>query len=80
MGYLSRPLSGKRIHYFLHPIVCEDGTVEQKVGGCDFVSIDEVAVGQQGVPVVKVVELQGDAVTVLELLGEEQSGIELQLE
>lgn len=80
LGYLARRLSRKRIHNFLHPIVREDGTIVEKMGVWDVISINDEVVGHHGVPVVKLDELLSDAVTVLELLFEEQGGIELQLE
>lgn len=60
--------------------MCEDGTIVEKLGVWDVISINEEAVGHQGVPVVKLDKLLSDAVTVLELLFEEQGGIELQFE
>lgn len=58
----------------------EEGIVVEKLGVWDVVSINEEAVGHQGVPVVKVDKLHSDAIAVVELLFEEQGGIKLQLE
>lgn len=80
LGYLSCRLSGESIHQFLHPVMHDDGGVVDELGVGDIVSINEEAVRHQWVPVVKVAELQSDAVTVLDALIEKQRGIERQLE
>lgn len=80
IGYLSCRLSRESIHQFLHPVMHDDGGVVQELGVGDIVSINEEAVRHQWVPVVKVAELQSDAVTVLDTLIEKQRGIERQLE
>lgn len=57
----------------------EDGGVVHKLGVWNIISINKEAVRHQWVPVVEVVELQSDAVAVLEKLIKKQRGIELQL-
>lgn len=58
----------------------EDGVVVEKLFEGVLLVFDVEGVGQQGVPVVERVEFSGNAVLILELLVEEELGVELEFE
>lgn len=78
--YLACNLPREGVHQLLNAVVGEHGVVEEELLVRQLVSVDEEAVGHQGVPVVQLTELQSDAVPVLEAGVEQQGGIKLQLQ
>lgn len=79
-SYPSRNLLGKRVHQAADAVLCHHCGVEDKLLVAVILPVNLEAVRHQWVPVVQRVELGCNAVLVLEVLVEEQLGIELKFE
>lgn len=78
--YLSRGLGWEGLNQFLHPVVGEDRGVEYELRVVNLFSSDVETVRHERVPVVKLIKLHSNAVLVLELWGEQQRGIKVELQ
>lgn len=77
LGYLASNLPCEGVHKLFNAVVSEDRGVEEELCVGKVIPVNEEAVRHQGVPVVKVAELKGDTVPVLERGVEQESGIKL---
>lgn len=78
--YLASGLPREGLHHFIYAIVHEEWSVVEELPMRHFVAINEETVRYQGVPVVKLAELQRDAVTILELGVKQHYGVKLQFQ
>lgn len=79
-AYPASALAREGIHQGLHPMVHQHGGVEQELLIAVVLGAHREGVGHERVPVVEMVELQGDAVLVLELDTEQQLWVKLELQ
>lgn len=79
-AYPASALAREGVHQGLHPMVHQYGGVEQELLIAVVLGAHREGVGHERVPVVEMVELQGNAILVLELGAEQQLWVELELQ